>query len=216
MKTPKTRVENIVVQDMNNEILIYDLKDNKAFCLNETSALIYQRCDGKNSVTEIKNSISKELNQSIAEDLIWLALNDLKKENLLEDSKEFEIDFKGLNRRQVIKKVGLASMVILPMVMSVTAPQAAQAGSCLAIGQSCTTLNLVGDCCSGQGVCSEVTHTCIACTPPGGFSEFSINNNCAGVYLSNDCRAVSECEACRNFGGNYCCSGVINFGGACG
>lgn len=73
MNKPKTRNENLVVQEFESEILIYDLKTNKAFCLNETSALIYQLCNGKNSVAEISQALNKHLKQSISEDLVWLA-----------------------------------------------------------------------------------------------------------------------------------------------
>lgn len=45
MDVSKTRNENIVVQEMAAELLIYVLKTNKAFCLDETSALIYQFCN---------------------------------------------------------------------------------------------------------------------------------------------------------------------------
>jgi hypothetical protein len=31
---PQSRKNDIVVQDLNGEVLIYDLKANKAFCLN--------------------------------------------------------------------------------------------------------------------------------------------------------------------------------------
>lgn len=129
MKTPKTRTENIVVQEIENEILIYDLETNKAFCLNETSALIYQLCDGKKSVEEISQHIKQKLNQPISEDLIWLALDNFKKDNLFEEGEQIEIDFGGLTRRQIIKKVGLASMIALPVVASVIAPSAAMAQS---------------------------------------------------------------------------------------
>ena len=69
-KLPKTRNENIVVQEMDSEILIYDLNTNKAFCLNETSAVIYHLCDGKRTVAEISRQLSKQLSKSIDEYLI--------------------------------------------------------------------------------------------------------------------------------------------------
>jgi hypothetical protein len=37
---PVCRQNSLVVQELAGEILIYDLKANKAVCLNETSALI--------------------------------------------------------------------------------------------------------------------------------------------------------------------------------
>ena len=53
INNPKGRHNDLVVQDSENEVLIYDLKLNKAYCLNETSALIWRLCDGTKSVAEI-------------------------------------------------------------------------------------------------------------------------------------------------------------------
>ena len=50
---PKVRVADIVVQEFADEILIYDLKNNKAFCLNETSSMIWQACDGKKDISDL-------------------------------------------------------------------------------------------------------------------------------------------------------------------
>jgi hypothetical protein len=37
---PKNRKNDIVIQELKDEILIYDLTTNKAYCLNETSAAV--------------------------------------------------------------------------------------------------------------------------------------------------------------------------------
>ena len=80
-----SRSTEIIVQNLENEILIYDLKTNKAFCLNETSALIFQLCDGNKTVAQIKDLLSVKLKTQISEDLVWLALDGLKKNNLMEN-----------------------------------------------------------------------------------------------------------------------------------
>ncbi len=58
---PKARKENLVVQELDGEVLIYDLNTNKAFCLNEASALVWQACDGNKDVSEIRKSLGKQL-----------------------------------------------------------------------------------------------------------------------------------------------------------
>lgn len=189
MNNPKTRNENIVVQELENEILIYDLEINKAFCLNETSAMVWQICDGKRNVAEISQILNRKLNQPITEDVIWLALDGFKKDNLLEESEQFEIDFNGLNRRQVIKKVGLASMVVLPIVASVIAPQATQAASCLGLLEFCAPANSVGNCCM-DSFCNDVSK-CLPCFRPGR------NLRCF-TSSGNNCQAIV---------GYQCCSG---------
>lgn len=128
-QVPKARIDNLVTQEYSNEILIYDLKTNKAFCLNEICTLVFQLSDGKRTVAEISDLMSKKLKSLVKEDVVWLALDHLKKEDLLENSQNFAIDFGGLNRRQVIKKVGFASMVALPLISSVIAPSSAFAAS---------------------------------------------------------------------------------------
>ena len=162
---PKSRIENIVIQYFESEVLIYDLAINKAFCLNEASAKVYHLCDGRNSVADIAEFLSKQMKEPITEDFVWLALDGLKKENLLEESERFEINFHGLNRRQVIKKIGFASLVALPVIASVVAPSAAIAQSgCKGLGQSCIGNSVVGDCCPGVSFCNDF---CIPCIQSG-------------------------------------------------
>lgn len=186
MNVPKTRNENIVVQEMEDEVLIYDLMTNKAFCLNETSAMIFQLCDGKNSVAEIADLMSIKLKTLVSEDLVWLALDKLKQDDLLENGESFEIDFKGLNRRQVIKKVGLASMIALPVVASMIAPTAAMSAS----ASNCTACTAPSQCSSNNclnNVCSVGTTNSFAPNTQLG-AAFSVPSaTCTALAAANCC-----------------------------
>lgn len=124
---PLSRKEDIVIQEADGEVLIYDMSKNKAFCLNETSALVWQMCDGNKSVSEISKGISKKLGAPSNEDLVWLAIDQLKKENLIANSEELSSNFEGMSRREVIKKVGLGTMIALPIVTGLVAPTAVHA-----------------------------------------------------------------------------------------
>ena len=75
--TPRSKKDNIVIQEVENELMIYDLSNNEAFCLNETSALIWQLCDGKNNISEIANELEKKFKTPINEYLVWLGLDQL-------------------------------------------------------------------------------------------------------------------------------------------
>lgn len=129
-RAPKSRKNDLVVQEMDGEILIYDLSDNKAFSLNETSALVWELCDGNNSISEISQELSKKLKANTNEELVWLALDQLKKEKLIENEEIVPASFEGLSRREVIRKIGLGSMIALPIVSSIVAPTSVSAGSC--------------------------------------------------------------------------------------
>ena len=186
---PVGRKADIVIQEFDNEILIYDLTIHKAFSLNETSAIVWQACDGNKTVSEISRQISSRLNSPVTEDFVWLALDGLKKENLIENSREVPTPFEGLSRRAVIRKVGFASMIALPVISSLIAPTAAHAQSGLgAIGAACTLdANCVSDCCAG-GTCSAAgaiprgsacTATC-QCTQFVGNPSICFGGTCVG------------------------------------
>ena len=50
---PKARQHGLVIQEMPDEVLVYDLDTNKAHCLNRSAALVWRSCDGNNTVADI-------------------------------------------------------------------------------------------------------------------------------------------------------------------
>lgn len=175
---PKARKENLVVQELNGEVLIYDLDTNKAFCLNEASMRVWQACDGNKNVSEIRSALSKQFNSQINDDFVWLALDQLKKENLIENKDEVVADFNGMSRREVIRKVGIASVIALPLISSLVAPPAisAQSVSCNT-GTSCTCPNGTGTGNTCKANCTAANANCLCrnVTCNGG------GNNCVGT-----------------------------------
>jgi coenzyme PQQ synthesis protein D (PqqD) len=153
---PKARTEDLVVVDMRDETLVYDLAANKAHCLNKTAAFVWARCDGDQSLKEIARAMEGEFRQAIDVDMVRLAVKQLDDNKLL---KKGGFDAGMLpGRRELIKKIGLASAVALPIVASLAAPRSALAvGSCACVAP--------GDCltqtgcpsttnCNGSGVCA--------------------------------------------------------------
>jgi len=167
---PKARKENLVVQEFDGEVLIYDLNTNKAFSLNETSSLVWQLCDGDNSVSEISESISRKLNSPANEDLVWLALDQLKKEKLISNGEEVVSNFAGMSRREVIKKVGLGTMIALPLVSSLVAPTSVSAGASVCTGMCTANSDCPGFPSSGC-MCNMQTGMCTTGTTFKGESN---------------------------------------------
>lgn len=210
---PISRKSSTVVQDLENEVLIYDLTINKAFCLNETSGLVYALCDGTRTVAEISDEMSRQLKDLVTEDLVYLALDELKKNNLLENSDELTDQFAGMSRREVVKKVGLATMVALPIISSVVAPSAvmAQSGVLLGIGANCTTnpqcqsgncisgLNPTPICCSATTQFYAIPTGFFGCAPPGAnCSQYccdGVGNICTGQFPTN-CQSPDDAVCC--------------------
>lgn len=143
---PLARTEALVVKELQDEVLVYDLDRHKAHCLNQASAIVWKHCDGKTTVAEMARLLERELGTLVDDDVVWLALNQLRRFHLLEESKTVRMK---VSRRDLVRKY-LPAALILPVILSVPAPTAAQAGSviCGRAGDSCS---LPGDppCCDG-------------------------------------------------------------------
>lgn len=180
---PIGRMENIVVQKMEDEVLVYDTKLNKALCLNETSAMVWDMCDGKTSSVAIAKKVSEKIGEPVSEEFVWLAMDRLKKENLLLNGSEIHSKFGGMSRREVIKNIGFTSMVALPLISSIVAPEALNAQSL-----DCSTAPFPAECafticitgavpaepiCNNScnnvaGNCANGTATSMNCVPASG------------------------------------------------
>lgn len=154
-QNPVARKTGLVIQDVPEEVLVYDMDTNKAHCLNKTAAMVWKSCDGTRSVSEIADFVSSNAGEKVTDDFVWLAIDQLNANDLLE--KPVVADFKGMSRRDVIKRIGLGTMVALPVIASLVAPPTAMAvGSCACIadadcaGTNCpSTVN-----CDGNGLCA--------------------------------------------------------------
>lgn len=171
MKLPKIR-ENLLVQDLTGEALIYDQTTNKSFCLNSTAKTVFNACDGKKFIADL----------TFPDEIIYLTLYELKKNDLIEEN--YDSPFTGMNRREVIKKVGLTNIIALPLISSLVAPSAALAAS---------------------GV------TCNPCTItfPGNVVQFPVPvDSNTGGFTTTGC--VSGCTfcSCTIPGGQSSCSSV--------
>ena len=55
------------LQEMPDEVLVFDLETNKAHCLNQTAAFVWKACDGVNSVAEIAKLFGNKLGIPVKE-----------------------------------------------------------------------------------------------------------------------------------------------------
>ncbi|HEX4950492.1 MAG TPA: PqqD family protein [Blastocatellia bacterium] len=184
LKNPLSRKTNLVVRELANEVLLYDLSIHKAYSLNETSALVYWLCDGTKSVAEIREAMTSELKTPVSEDIVWLALKDLKKQNLLENGEDFSAQVAGLSRRELLKKARLSSIVMLPVIVSIVVPQAAMAATCVPISRNCTP---GGVACCPHSICAPPGICACSCVTPG---DCLTQTNCPSTV---NCNGVGVC-----------------------
>ncbi len=165
---PQARADGLVVREVADEVLVYDLERHRAVCLNRTAALVWRACDGRADVSGLGRALRAELpaaaSAAATEDVVWLALEQLGREHLLRErvrrnaapsastSKLKSAGTSrtargaGMSRRELMRALGVAAAFALPVVTAIVAPTAAQAVSCLPTGAACSTSS---QCCSG-------------------------------------------------------------------
>ena len=120
---PVARTESLIVKEVDGETLVYDVKTDKAHCLNETAALVWKNCDGRKNVSDIAKVLSAKSDSSVKDEVVWLALDQLEKFKLLEEAPAKPAMFAGMTRRQMVARLGIAA-VALPAIVAIVAPNA--------------------------------------------------------------------------------------------
>ena len=173
MKLPHTR-ENLIVQELNDEVMVYNLTTDKYYCLNSTTKTVFEACDGEMTIEELKRQ------SNLPEEVIYLSLDEIKRNELLKD--DYISPLAGMNRREVIKRAGIATMIVLPVITGLVAPKAVNAASpaaCFASGATFTP---------NTGVCTGLT--CIALCSQEGITRCctgAANTAVINIFTNNTC-----------------------------
>ena len=156
---PSARDEQLVVEELTEETLVYDLERHRAHCLNKTSALVWRMCDGRTTVAAVARALENDLGLPDDEEIVWLALDRLRRAKLLDGAADIPKDAVSHSRRDLVRKLAVVGgiSVLLPVVTSITSPLAAQAGSSTTARDCFTNCQGVGLPCSDWAgrVCSE-------------------------------------------------------------
>lgn len=143
---PQARKDQLITKEVADELVVYDRRTDRALCLNSTAAFVWTHCDGKTSVDRIAQLLEAEIKTPVEPEIVHYTLNQLNKSRLLEDS--YAAPKQTLSRRAVMRW-GVAAAVTVPFISSITAPTAAQAGTCLPSGTPCAD---DASCCSNSCV----------------------------------------------------------------
>ena len=147
---PLGRKQDLLVRELPGEVLVYDSARDRAHCLNETAAFVWRCCDGRNTPQDIALMLGKKANSTVDERIVWLALNQLADHDLLKHRPATPPSLLGINRRQMVRVLGLGAIVAVPLVTSIVAPTAAQAATCFPAGHACA---------SGPQCCSNLCNS---------------------------------------------------------
>jgi hypothetical protein len=150
---PAARTDKLTVQELADETLDFDHETGKAHCLNRTAGLVWKHCDGRTSPAELARRLG------VPEAAVELALEQLQRRRLLQVSFEKPREEGGRSRRDALRKLVRAA-VLLPAIMTITAP--------VALAQASPAANQ----CAGQPdftPCSQGGTSCCGgnCITPG-------------------------------------------------
>ena len=160
---PRARREGLVIQELPDEVLVYDRERDKAHCLNQTAALIWGYCDGRTTVPTMARHLERDLKTEVVDEkIVWYALDQLSNDHLLEEGFVAPTLLGGMTRRQMVRVMGIAAVIAVPLVTSMIAPTPAQAATCLTTGTACSG---PAQCCSGT--CSVGPASCTPAQPAG-------------------------------------------------
>jgi hypothetical protein len=161
---PKARSEDLLVREVRNETLVYDLKRDKAHCLNRTASMIWKRCNGQRTVNDLRKVLTKDFETPVNRQVIELGLHKLQQLHLIGRPSSGSTWSTRRSRREVMKKLGGAALFVLPMVTTIVAPTAVMAATCPApmITDAQCDAPTVGCCCQNAKRCRQtgVTFHC--------------------------------------------------------
>ncbi len=128
--TPRASRSKLVVRELVDETLVYDVEGHRAHCLNRTAALVWGLCDGRNTVSRISEKVGERLSARVPEEVVLLALERLADRGLLAPGGVRPAPAESLvSRRAMMRRLGLAAAVALPLVTSIISPTPVMAQS---------------------------------------------------------------------------------------
>ena len=123
--------DSLILEQLPNELMIYDREQNKAFCLNQTAAFVWNHADGKTNVVEMAKRLGEQLDKPVKEneEVVWFAMEMLAKDGLLDSSTVLPLPIQELTRRKMLQRLGVGA-VALPVVTALfVSPAKAHASS---------------------------------------------------------------------------------------
>jgi hypothetical protein len=203
-----TRTDQLVVQDVGDDLLIYDQLLDTAHCLSEAAAQVWRCCKGGATADAIAVQFAAQgASNDEALEMAEAAISELAEKQLLVAS---NATAELISRRHALRRlagVGAAA-VAAPLIVSAAVPKSAEAhGSpptCAQNGQACTpanTANTANNCCTSTGAfCTYQSICSTTCVQPGVVIK---NATCASGHNASCC--TNNCV--QNGGsGNLTCS----------
>lgn len=159
MPLPEVR-KGLQLHLLDDELLVYDKEDDTVHLLNETTACALKLLqEGRRTASEIDAELAMKAGAVPGDGLLTLAIDELRKARLLEESDDAPKPLDDLTRRDVLRKMALtgAAALLIPAITTLSARRAygqTSDGLCREKKECCT---VDADCCSNK--CDSSTGT---------------------------------------------------------
>jgi hypothetical protein len=120
---PKARQDELLVEHVKDETVIYDGQRQEAHSLNRAASIVWQNSDGTRTIPQLAAVLGSEMGIEANEGIVEYALDRLASAHLLEDT--------SVSRRDLVRRMTFAGAAVvgLPVVLSIIAPTDAMAAS---------------------------------------------------------------------------------------
>jgi hypothetical protein len=182
---PLARTDDLVIEDLADEVLVYDRRIQRAHCLSCTAARVWRACDGQTSIDDLNRSLDLD------EESVRRALTELQACELLDSGPQRPAGA-GMTRRDVTMRaarIGAAAAAV-PLIFSVAAPPA-EAALTPTIAQcaqyhdkDCDGCRTICGCC-----CCCQAGSCKTCYPAG---------LCPSLHCPGSTVADGKCSATQS------------------
>lgn len=118
---------SLTIEELPDELMIFDANRNKAFCLNQTAAFVWKHADGSKTIRQIADLMTKQMGKPVTREMIEFSLSILAKDGLLEPGAMSTPIAPGLTRRAILQKFGLGAMALPAVTVLLVSPAKAHA-----------------------------------------------------------------------------------------
>jgi hypothetical protein len=147
---PRLRRKGLIVRDLSDEVLVYDLERHRAHCLSPVTARVWRCCNGKRTAARLR----RRTGLAVDADVVLVAAHRLSRARLLRPPVDAWLGAPSRSRRAWLRKAAALGGLSL---FSVIAPAASQAATCIPDAQCATT---PGPPCGNQPCCSNPALRC--------------------------------------------------------
>ena len=149
---PEARSSGLVVEEVVDEVLVYELETHLARLLSPQTAKIWRLCDGEQTIEDIAEEleVAQSAVQDTIQELFIAELLDASPEKSVPDGERFD-----LSRRSVMRQAAAATLLVAPAIVTLSIPAPAAAlsrwgNACHNEAECGTPVGRNGLCCFGK------------------------------------------------------------------